>query len=113
MVKTMAVSHHFPSSRVKVWVTKKGVFSFALCLFMSFSLYVLKSHESFTYVSPDVFSASSKSLISMYYKKRFESRFPLQNASVLPMRFFCLSFSLYLQRYEVDSEKYGSNYRFV
>ncbi len=25
VVKTMAVSHHFPSSRVKVWVTKKGV----------------------------------------------------------------------------------------
>lgn len=24
VVKTMAVSHHFPSSRVKVWVTKKA-----------------------------------------------------------------------------------------
>ena len=30
---------------------------------MSFSPYVLKSHESFTYVSPDVFSVYSKSLI--------------------------------------------------
>ena len=30
---------------------------------MSFSLYVLKSHESFTYVSPDVFSIAYKSLI--------------------------------------------------
>jgi hypothetical protein len=30
---------------------------------MSLPPYVLKSHESFTYVSPDVFLASSKSLV--------------------------------------------------
>ena len=30
---------------------------------MSFSLYVLKSHESFTYVSPDVFSVLHKTVI--------------------------------------------------
>ena len=46
-----------------MYMSSKGVFSFALCLFMSFPLYVLKSRERFTYVSPDVFSVSFKSLI--------------------------------------------------
>ena len=46
-----------------MYMSSDGVFSLALCLFMSFPLYVLKSHESFTYVSPDVFLVSSKSLI--------------------------------------------------
>ena len=46
-----------------MYMPSDGVFSLALCLFMSFSPYVLKSHESFTYVSPVVFLRSYKSLI--------------------------------------------------
>ena len=58
-----------------------GVFSFALCLFMSFSPYVLKSHESFTYVSPDVFSVSHKSLIVNILQEIVRVSFSAPNAS--------------------------------
>ena len=48
---------------------------------MSFSLYVLKSHESFTYVSPDVFFASSKSLIFNALQETVRVSFSAPNAS--------------------------------
>ena len=51
--------------RIKDWCLKSTevVLMGVKWPFKSPSLYVLKSHESFTYVSPDVFSASSKLLI--------------------------------------------------
>ena len=58
-----------------------GVFSLALCLFMSFSLYVLKSHKSFTYVSPDVFSVSYKLLIINVLQDIVRVSFSAPNAS--------------------------------
>ena len=62
-------------------LSSKGVFSFALCLFMSFSPYVLKSHESFTYVSPDVFSVFSKLLIINTLQDIVRVSFSAPNAS--------------------------------
>ena len=49
--------------------------------FMSLSLYVLKSHESFTYVSPDVFLVSSKSLIFNVLQDIVRVSFSAPNAS--------------------------------
>ena len=48
---------------------------------MSLSLYVLKSHESFTYVSPDVFLCSYKSLIINVLQDIVRVSFPASNAS--------------------------------
>ena len=48
---------------------------------MSFSLYVLKSHESFTYVSPDVFSIYHKSLIINILQDTVQVSFSAPNAS--------------------------------
>ena len=64
-----------------MYMSSKGVFSFALCLFMSFPLYVLKSRESFTYVSPDVFSVSFKSLIINTLQEIVRVSFSAPNAS--------------------------------
>ena len=64
-----------------MYMSSDGVFSFALCLFMSFSLYVLKSHESFTYVSPVVFSVSHKSLIFNILQDIVRVSFSAPNAS--------------------------------
>jgi hypothetical protein len=61
--------------------SKEGVFSLALCLFMSFPLYVLKSRESFTYVSPDVFSRSYKLLIINALQDIVRVSFSAPNAS--------------------------------
>ena len=49
--------------------------------YKSLPLYVLKSHESFTYVSPDVFSASSKSLIFNVLQETVRVSFSAPNAS--------------------------------
>ena len=49
--------------------------------FKSLSLYVLKSHESFTYVSPDVFSNSFKSLIINILQDIVRVSFSAPNAS--------------------------------
>ena len=48
--------------------------------YKSLSPYVLKSHESFTYVSPDVFSVSSKSLIINILQDIVRVSFSAQNA---------------------------------
>ena len=64
-----------------VYMSSYGVFSLALCLFMSFPLYVLKSHKSFTYVSPDVFSVSHKSLIVNILQEIVQVSFSAPNAS--------------------------------
>ena len=53
-------------------------------LSMSFDVaspYVLKSHESFTYVSPDVFSVSHKSLIVNILQEIVRVSFSAPNAS--------------------------------
>ncbi len=47
----------------------------------SLSLYVLKSHESFTYVSPNVFSASFKSMIINTLQEIVRVSFSAPNAS--------------------------------
>jgi hypothetical protein len=49
--------------------------------FKSLSLYVLKSHESFTYVSPDVFLCSYKSLIINTLQVIVRVSFSAPNAS--------------------------------
>ena len=49
--------------------------------FKSVSLYVLKSHESFTYVSPDVFSRSYKLLIINALQDIVRVSFSAPNAS--------------------------------
>ena len=64
-----------------MYMSSYGVFSLALCLFMSFPLYVLKSHESFTYVSPDVFWVSFKSLIINTLQEIVRVSFSAPNAS--------------------------------
>ncbi len=49
--------------------------------FKSLSLYVLKSHESFTYVSPDVFSVLYKTLIFNILQDIVQVSFSAPNAS--------------------------------
>ena len=64
-----------------MYMSSDGVFSLVLCLFMSFPPYVLKSHESFTYVSPDVFLVSTESLTISILQVIVRVSFSAPNAS--------------------------------
>ena len=92
------------TSGINTFGAVHGVFSLALCLFMSLSLYVLKSHESFTYVSPNVFLVSFKSLIINILQETVRVSFSAPNASqicgafLLCLGWFCAARLVYMSR---------------
>ena len=58
--------------------------------YKSLPLYVLKSHESFTYVSPDVFSVLYKTLIFNILQDIVRVSFSAPNLQDSSWRFFCV-----------------------